>query len=185
MAHPYLECCPPKTTGREEFGETFLREFLAKGRKLRLPDADLVATATAFTAESIADAYRRFVFPRLKQAAVPKLQIILGGGGAKNPTLVRMLRSRLTGLDAVGWNSSLSLSPSSLKRELQLLTHEDFGMTSSAKEPLAFAILAHETLLGQPSNVPSATGARRAVLLGKIVPAFCPDLRVARWRWPG
>jgi anhydro-N-acetylmuramic acid kinase len=120
-------------------------------------------------AESIADAYRRFVFPKLERDALPKLQIILGGGGVKNPTLVRMLRSSLTGMDAVGWSSSFSLSPSTLKRELQLLTHEDLGMDSSAKEPLAFAIMAHETLQGQPSNVPSVTGARRAVVLGKII----------------
>jgi anhydro-N-acetylmuramic acid kinase len=128
----------------------FLRAFLAQGRKLKLSDADLVATATAFTAASIADAYRRFVFPSIKSADLPKLQIILGGGGTKNPTLVRMLAERMD----VG----------------ELCTHEDFGMNSSAKEPLAFAIMAHETLQGQPSNVPSVTGARRAVVLGKIVP---------------
>jgi len=151
--HPYLKRTPPKTTGREEFGEVFLHDFLARGKKLMLSDADLVATATAFTAETIADAYRRFVFPKLKPSALPKLQIILGGGGAKNPTLVRMLFERI----GVG----------------ELCVHEDFGMDSSAKEPLAFAIMAHETLLGHPSNVPSVTGARRAVVLGKIVPGKC------------
>lgn len=153
LKHPYLKRTPPKTTGREEFGEMFLREFLANGKKLKLDAADLVATATAFTAASIVDAYRRFVFPRIKPSQLPKLQIILGGGGAKNPTLVRMLYDRI----GVG----------------ELCAHEDFGMDSSAKEPLAFAIMAHETLLGRPSNVPSVTGARRAVLLGKIVPGQC------------
>lgn len=151
LKHPYLRRTPPKTTGREEFGEMFLRRFLTQGRKLKLKDADLIATATAFTAESIADAYRRFVFPQIKPALLPKLQIILGGGGAKNPTLVRLLFERI-GVGA-------------------LCVHEDFGMPSSAKEPLAFALMAHETLQGQPSNVPSVTGARRAVVLGKIVPA--------------
>ena len=170
LAHPYLARRPPKTTGREEFGEMFLREFLANGRKLKLTDADLVATATAFTAESIAAAYRRFVFPKLKRNALPKLQIVLGGGGAKNPTLVRMLRDCLSGGDGVRWSSSFSLYRLTMEREVQLFTHEDFGMDSSAKEPLAFAIMAHETLLGRPSNVPSVTGARRAVVLGKIVP---------------
>jgi anhydro-N-acetylmuramic acid kinase len=150
LKHPYLRRTPPKTTGREEFGEMFLRQFLAKGRKLKLCDADLVATATAFTAESVADAYRRFVFPQIKLHARAKLQIILGGGGVKNPTLVRMLFERI----GVG----------------TLCAHEDFGLDSSAKEPLAFAIMAHETLLGQPNNVPSVTGARREVVLGKIVP---------------
>lgn len=170
LKHPYLKRTPPKTTGREEFGEMFLRAFLTKGRKQKLSDADMVATATAFTAESIADAYRRFVIPRIKSADLPKLQIILGGGGAKNPTLVRMLQESLTRTVTPGWSSSFSLLPATLKRELQLFTHEDFGMDSSAKEPLAFAIMAHETLLGQPSNVPSVTGARCAVVLGKIVP---------------
>lgn len=150
LAHPFIRRRPPKTTGREEFGEMFLGKFMAQGQKLKLTDADLVATATAYTAESIADAYRRFVFPKLKRDVLPKLQIILGGGGAKNSTLVRMLFDRI----GVG----------------QLCAHEDFGMDSSAKEPLAFAIIAHETLLGRPSNVPSVTGARRAVVLGKIIP---------------
>ena len=170
MAHPYLARRPPKTTGREEFGEMFLREFLAQGRKLKLADSDLVATATAFTSESIADAYQRFAFPKIHRPLLARLEIILGGGGAKNPTLVRMLRSRLTALAAGGWSSSFSLSRSTLKGEFPLFTHEDFGMDSSAKEPLAFAIMAHETLLGRPSNVPSVTGARRAVVLGKIIP---------------
>lgn len=151
MKHPYLKRTPPKTTGREEFGEMFLHEFLAKGKKLKLSNDDLVATATAFTAESVVDAYRRFVFPRIKAKALSQLQVILGGGGAKNSTLVRMLFERLD----VG----------------ELCAHEDFGMDSSAKEPLAFAIMAYETLHGRPSNVPSVTGARRAVTLGKIVPA--------------
>jgi len=112
---------------------------------------DVVATATAFTAASITDAYRRFVFPRLPSGHLPRLQIILGGGGAKNPELKRMLKIRMD-------------------QPCSFLTHDDFGIDNAAKEPLAFAILAHETLLGRPSNVPSATGAKRAVILGKIVP---------------
>ncbi len=151
MRHPFLRRHPPKTTGREEFGELFLSRVLASARRLRLGPEDLVATATAFTAASIADAYRRFVFPRLTAGERSGLQIILGGGGAKNPTLRRMLAERI----GVG----------------ELLTHEDFGIANAAKEALAFAILAHETLLGHPGNVPGATGARRAVVLGKIVPA--------------
>jgi len=128
----------------------FVKWMLASARRVRLRPEDVVATATAFTAASIADAYRRFVFPKLTAADLGKLQVILGGGGAKNPTLRRMLAERI----GVG----------------ELLTHESFGIPNSAKEALAFAILAHETLLGKPGNVPSATGARRAVVLGKIVP---------------
>lgn len=156
LTHPYLARELPKTTGREEFGAMFVTEFLKRGRQLRLTEADLIATATAFTAESIAGAYRRFIFPRLKSRERHQLQIILGGGGAKNPTLVRMLTAALA-------NEGLNLAAS-------IFTHEDFGMDSSAKEPLAFALLAHATINGEPGNVPAVTGARRAVVLGKIIP---------------
>src|ERR1035437_5124984 len=150
MAHPFLRRHPPKTTGREEFGEVFVQRMLTSARRLRLRPEDVVATATAFTAESIANAYRRFVFPKLTAGGRGALQIIPGGGGAKNPTLRRMLAARI----GAG----------------ELLTHEDFGIANAAKEALAFAILAHETLLGKPGNVPNATGARRPVVLGKIGP---------------
>jgi anhydro-N-acetylmuramic acid kinase len=151
MARPFIRRRPPKTTGREEFGEMFVQPFLARARKLRLTANGIAATATAFTARSIADAYRRFVFPKLTQAQLSRLQIILGGGGAKNPVLRRMLAERLgTG---------------------EILAHEAFGIPDSAKEALAFAILARATLRGQPSNVTGSTGARRPVILGKIVPA--------------
>lgn len=155
LRHPYLARGLPKTTGREEFGATFVAEFLKQGRKLKLSGADLIATATAFTANSIAGAYGRFVFPRLKSGARSRLQIILGGGGAKNPTLVRMLAAAL--VDELP-NPTASI-----------FTHEDFGMDNSAKEPLAFALLARATIHGEPSNVPAVTGARRAVVLGKII----------------
>ncbi len=149
MAHPFLRRQPPKTTGREEFGEMFVKRLLAKARQLRLSDADIVATTTDFTAASIADAYRRFILPKLDAGMFEGMQIVLGGGGVRNATLVRMLQDR------AGFGT--------------VCGHEDFGMDSSAKEPLAFAILAHETLGGRPGNVASVTGARRAVVLGKIV----------------
>jgi anhydro-N-acetylmuramic acid kinase len=144
MSHPFLGKRPPKTTGREEFGVEFAREMMGRAGNAR-PE-DLVATATAFTAESIAESYRRFVFPRCEVK-----EVILGGGGGYNPTLRQMLRERLSGFD--------------------LLSHEDFGLPGAAKEAVAFAILGNETMLGNPSNVPGATGARRPVVLGKIVPA--------------
>jgi len=151
MSHPFLKRHPPKTTGREEFGEVFVQRLLASARRLRLGDEDILATAMAYTAATIADAYGRFVLPRLGAKELGRLQVILGGGGAKNPELRRQLSRRL----GAG----------------ELLTHEDFGIANAAKEALAFAILAHETLLGRPANVPGATGARRAVVLGKIVSA--------------
>ena len=128
----------------------FVRQVLRAARKLKLKPADLVATTTAFTAASIAEAYRRFLFPALKAENLSRLQIILGGGGAKNPTLRRMLAARI----GAG----------------ELLTHEDFGIANAAKEALAFAILAFQTLRGEPGNVPSATGAKRAVVLGSVTP---------------
>ena len=150
MAHPFLKKRPPKTTGREEFGEPFVRKILTAGRRLRLRPDDLAATVTAFTAASIAQSYKRFIFPKLSAMERRKLQVILGGGGAKNPMLRRMLKERVA--------------------EAEFFTHEDFGIANSAKEALAFAILAHETLAGRPGNVPGATGAKKAVVLGKIVP---------------
>jgi anhydro-N-acetylmuramic acid kinase len=148
-AHPFLHRKPPKTTGREEFGEAFADKVLSSARRMRLREADLVATATAFTAASIAEAYQRFVFPKLTKAQRAKLQIILGGGGAKNLALRRKFEEFIPGVE---WR-----------------THEDFGIANAAKEALAFAILAFETLRGRPSNVPSATGARLPVVLGKII----------------
>jgi len=150
MSHPFLKKRPPKTTGREEFGESFVKRILNSARRMRLRVEDIVATTTAFTASSIAEAYRRFILPKLSQGQVKKLQVVLGGGGAKNPSLRRMLEERVP--------------------HVEFFTHEDFGIANSAKEALAFAILAHETLAGRPGNVPSATGARNAVVLGKIVP---------------
>ena len=150
LRHPYLRRSPPKTTGREEFGQFFVEQLVRQARRRRLPDEDIVASVTALTATSIADAYHRYVFPKLRNHEREQLQIILGGGGAKNPVLRNLLETFFGG---------------------QIFTHQDFGIANEAKEALAFAIMAYQTLLGRPSNVPSATGARRPVVLGKIVPA--------------
>lgn len=143
---PFLLVPPPKSAGREEFGETYFKQLILSQKMTApwiLPDPpyDAVATLTAFTAYSIADAYQRFL------PALPD-EVIIGGGGARNPTLMRMLSERL--------------SP------IPVLTHEDVGIDSDAKEAIAFAILANETLLGNPSNLPSVTGAKRPVIQGKI-----------------
>ena len=149
MRHPFLKRLPPKTTGREEFGEAFARQLLTRARSLRIQD--LVATVTAFTAATIYESYRRFIFPTLQPNERAGLQVILGGGGAKNPVLRRFLAEKI--------------------QPAELLSHEDFGIANSAKEALAFAMLAYETSFHRAGNMPSATGARRAVILGKIVPA--------------
>lgn len=143
---------PPKTAGREEFGREFVRDFLGMCRRAR--KQDVVATATGLTATSIADAIERFV---IKQAGSIRKrtfsELILSGGGAKNSTLVRMLTSELTRLG------------------IHLRFSDEYGLPSEAKEAAAFALLAYETWHRRPSNVPSATGAKRAAVLGKI---SCP-----------
>jgi anhydro-N-acetylmuramic acid kinase len=148
--HPFLRRTPPKTTGREEFGQVFVQQVLGVAKRLELPPDDIVTTVTAFTADSIVAAYERFIFPRMTRRQLSGLEIILGGGGTKNGTLRRMLAERL--------------------RSGQLLTHDDLGLDSEAKEALAFALLAYRALRGQSNNVPSATGACRSLILGKIVP---------------
>ncbi len=142
MRHPYLGRRPPKTTGREEFGVDFADRLWAARRRAGLSGHDLLATATAFTAASIAGAYRRFL-GRVDQA-------ILCGGGARNPLLVEMLRGQLPGTE--------------------LLDMATLGIDPDAKEAISFAILAAYTIRSLPGNVPSATGARLPVVLGKIVP---------------
>jgi anhydro-N-acetylmuramic acid kinase len=140
---------PPKTAGREEFGREFVRDFLRSCRRCRKQDA--VATATALTAKSIADAVRRYAAQKSLLARKPAFQeMILSGGGAKNSTLVAMLTNELAPLG------------------LRLRFSDEFGLPSAAKEAVAFAVLAHETWQRRASNVPSATGAKRAAVLGKI-----------------
>ncbi|WNC16384.1 anhydro-N-acetylmuramic acid kinase [Brevibacillus brevis] len=144
LQDPYYRAKPPKSTGREVYGLSFAQELATEGGKLGISGADLVATATALTATSIAQAYLQFVIPTTKVE-----EVIVSGGGAHNQTLLRMLQSQLPA-------------------ELTVMTTQQFGMPDDAKEAVAFAILGHETLMGRPSNVPSVTGAKRAVPLGNI-----------------
>jgi anhydro-N-acetylmuramic acid kinase len=140
---------PPKTAGREEFGREFVFEFLRSCGRCR--GQDVVATATALTAKSVADAVRLFVLKSSTLEREPGFEeLILSGGGAKNRALVAMLTSELTPLG------------------LRLKLSDEFGLPSAAKEAVAFAVLAYETWHRRPSNIPSATGAKRAAVLGKI-----------------
>jgi anhydro-N-acetylmuramic acid kinase len=144
MAHPYLSQPIPKTTGREQFGVQLGAEIWARAMERGLSGADVVATLTAFTAASIADAYGRFL------PAMPD-DVIVGGGGANNPTLMAMLAARLT--------------------PARLLTYADAtGLDGDAKEAIAFALLAYEAIHGRPGNLPSCTGARDWAVLGKVTP---------------
>lgn len=140
---------PPKTAGREEFGRDFVREFLQSCKGGRKQDA--VTTATALTAKSIADAVRRFVVKNSNSAQKHAFhEMIVSGGGTKNSTLIALLTSELMPLG------------------LRLRFSDEFGVPSAAKEAVAFAVLAHESWHRRASNIPSATGANRAAVLGKI-----------------
>ncbi len=145
----FFEEKPPRTAGREEFGRQFTEGFLKLCRGESR--ADVVATATALTARSITSAVKRFVLPKFKRSNSPHAnEMIVSGGGAKNSTLMAMLRENAKAL-----NVSVRLS-------------DEFGLPSEAKEAVAFALLAYETWNRRPSNLPSATGAKRPAILGKI-----------------
>ena len=150
MRHRFLRRRPPKSTGREEFGRLFSERLYARARRRRIRPSDLLATVTAFTARSIARAYLRFI-------TGPIDEVILSGGGAHNRTLVGMLKAELAA-------NARGPAP-------EVLLSDACGITVDAKEAVAFAILARETIRGACGNVPSATGARRPVVLGKIIPA--------------
>jgi anhydro-N-acetylmuramic acid kinase len=145
----FFRAKPPKTAGREEFGREFVREFLRRCGRAR--KEDVVATATALTARSITDAVRRFVMQKSGSGTRDSFrEVILSGGGSRNATLVGMLTE---GLGPLG---------------VRLRFSDEFGLPSEAKEAVAFAVLAYETWNRRTSNVPSATGARRVAVLGKI-----------------
>ena len=143
LAHQYLMQRPPKTTGREQFGTAYSDAVWAQALARGLRGEDIVATLTALTATSIANAYRRFL-PQVPQ------EVILGGGGARNPALIATLRRQLA--------------------PARVIAHEDVGLSSDAKEAIAFAVLAYEAIHGRPGNLPACTGAGSRVVLGKVVP---------------
>ncbi|PDY37097.1 anhydro-N-acetylmuramic acid kinase [Bacillus wiedmannii] len=143
MNHPFLKMNPPKSTGREQFGEEFVSELLK--RYERHSKENIVTTVTMFTARSIVHQYKEFILPYYEID-----EVILGGGGSYNRTLVEMIRNGLK------------------EEKCALFLQEDIGYSSEAKEAIAFAILANETHHRNPSNVPSATGAKQSVVLGNI-----------------
>lgn len=138
LEDPYLAKQPPKTTGREYYGREYVEKLLAFGY---YPLVDILTTATRFTAETIALSLRRFA-PRLPA------RLVVGGGGSRNPTLLRFLQETLP--------------------EVKVQIQEDLGLDSDAKEAVAFAILANEALFGICNNAPSATGAKHGVVMGRI-----------------
>ncbi|NMB12072.1 MAG: anhydro-N-acetylmuramic acid kinase [Firmicutes bacterium] len=145
MAHEFIRKDPPKTSGREEFGAQFTEELMGRWRARGVSDADMVATATAFTAQAIVQ--------HLEQIARSHGDIdelIVSGGGASNPVLINMVKD--------------GIAP------IPVIPVEAYGISSDAKEAIAFAVLAYETIRGRATNVPNATGAFRPVLLGCITP---------------
>lgn len=142
----YFRAKPPKTAGREQFGA----EFVSKLLDTELSTEDLIATATALTAESIASGIRNFVIPEMRVD-----EVFVSGGGAHNPTLVAMLRK--------------ALDP------IPVMMSSEVGLDVDAKEAVAFAVMAYETAHARPSNVPKATGAKRPVVLGKVTQNGSPN----------
>lgn len=148
LSLPYFEQRPPKSTGRELFSSTLAAEWWAEATALGLSATDFVATVTEVTAVSIIDAYLQF-------APGPVSQVVLGGGGARNP----YLRERLAFHLRQQW-----------KHPVALCTHHELGIDDKAKEALAFALLAYLAIQGWPGNVPTCTGAKSAQILGQIAP---------------
>jgi anhydro-N-acetylmuramic acid kinase len=145
LSAPYFAASPPKSTGRELFNAEYVRRLIARCRALR-PGArveDIVATATALTAHSIADAYQRFL-------PEPIQEVLLSGGGAKNPAIVDQLAT--------------------LVGSMSLRRFDEEYFDGEAKEAVAFALLAHLHVTGAPGNVVGATGARGPRVLGKLTP---------------
>jgi anhydro-N-acetylmuramic acid kinase len=142
--HPYVGAPLPKTSGREDFGSSYVTEILSWARAHDVDPDDLVATVTAFTADCIAAHYHRELVPR---AGLDEM--ILYGGGAHNRTLVRFIEERLPGLP--------------IRRQ------DDLGIPGDARESVTWALLADESLAGHAANVPAASGASRPVILGRVL----------------
>lgn len=141
LADPYLERKPPKTTGREYYGPAYVRKILDYGKAHNISRPDLMATVTDFTAQTIRISVERF-FPVRPDA------LIIGGGGSMNKTLVADIARALP--------------------DCRVMTNEDMGLDSNAKEAVAFAVLANETIFAGANNVPTVTGAKNPVVMGKI-----------------
>jgi anhydro-N-acetylmuramic acid kinase len=144
LAHPYYVQTPPKSTGRELFSPAMGAALLIEGRERGLSDADVVATVTAYSADSVADQYRRHL-------PGPVDEVIAAGGGTRNPVFMARLRA-------------------GLPDGTRLLTYEDVGYASHQKEAMACAVLAYETFHGRAGSLPELTGASHPVLMGAIHP---------------
>jgi len=143
LEHSFFNEPPPKSTGREEFGREFSERFMGRAQDLALRPEAIIATATELTAVSILKNLNHYVSPELNLD-----EIIVSGGGAHNRFLMERLAEHA--------------------HPVVVLSLDELGIPADAKEAVCFAVLANETLFGQPGNVPSATGAREATVLGKV-----------------
>jgi anhydro-N-acetylmuramic acid kinase len=143
LSHPYFKLPPPKSLDRQEFGRPFLAKVLEWAPKMA--PADLVATLTLFTVRTIAGSIMEHLLQKGRYE-----EILLGGGGALNPVMVEGLKASFP--------------------RMAVISTDEYHMPARAKEAILIAYLANETIGGRPANVPSATGARRPVILGTITP---------------
>lgn len=153
MEAPYLKLDPPKTSGREDFGDPFVDWFMKRASEIGMSENDMVATATAFTARCIGFHYRKYLHPKSHLD-----EMVLYGGGAHNQVLVEMLKDEV--------------------KPVKVRMHDEFGILGDAREAVTWAILGDEALAGYTTNVPVASGARHRVVLGKIV---CSEPGKGRW----
>ncbi len=161
LTHPYYQQPPPKTTGRELYTAALAEAMRAEAQAAGASDVDFVATVTALTAATIADAYARF-------APGPLAEVVIAGGGSHNPVLLAELRARI------------SAEPG---RDVPVVTHDALGFDADAKEALTFALLAYLNVHGLPGNVPACTGAKEEVILGVIAPGRnYRRLEIGDWR---
>jgi anhydro-N-acetylmuramic acid kinase len=144
MAAPYFASPPPKSTGRELFNSDYITRLIALGRANGAGDEDIIATAVQLTAESVGDAYRRFI-------AEPMREVLVSGGGAKNPALFAAIEQ--------------AAAP------IRVRHFDEVYFDGEAKEAVAFALLGYLHVTNRPGNVPTATGARGQRILGKLTPA--------------
>lgn len=142
---PYYRQPLPKTTGREHFGVQYTEKILSWWKENPIPVEDLLATVTDLTAYSIADAYERYVLPKYQAS-----EIIVGGGGSYNATLLRFMKERFA------------------PHGVAVRTQEDLGLSSDAKEAVAFALMADCCMRGKANTLPSVTGAEHPAVMGKI-----------------
>lgn len=140
LSHPFVTRNPPKSAGREEFGSHFVEDILRRAKALKLSPPDLIATVTAFTAEAIITNCQRFLGPID--------EVIVGGGGAYNRTLMSLLQEGF--------------------KPVPVQTTEEYGVPIKAREAMGIALLAYQAFHRRPNNVPSVTGARYPVVMGKI-----------------